>query len=163
MSNTWTAPNGRVWERGPNEGEVLTSNDSGTNTFKLGATGLSLVRIKGNWQPTNDFWNDAVPEAVSALWPKPPRTAASFLEAGLGHMEDRAATYDKPQGERSMANCVAAFNRLSGHNLTEQDGWRFMAVLKLTRSFQGAFRADNYEDLAAYAALAGECGAAEGK
>ena len=31
-----------------------------------------------------------------------------------------------------------------------------MALLKIARANQGAFRADNYEDLVAYAALAGE-------
>ena len=29
-------------------------------------------------------------------------TAANILTAALGHMRDRAATYDKPEGERSM-------------------------------------------------------------
>jgi hypothetical protein len=31
-----------------------------------------------------------------------------------------------------------------------------MCILKLVRTSQGAFRADNYEDLAAYAGLMGE-------
>lgn len=41
--------------------------------------------------------------------------AADVLKAALGHMEDRAATYDKPEGERSMPATVAAFNALTGH------------------------------------------------
>lgn len=83
-----------------------------------------------------------------------------MLLKALGHMEDRAATYDKPEGERSMGKTVAAFNAITGQALTEEQGWLFMGLLKMVRSQQGAFRADNYEDLAAYAALQGECAAA---
>lgn len=83
--------------------------------------------------------------------------ASAFLKKGLGHMEDRAVTYDKEGGERSMGKTVAAFNVITGSNLTEEEGWLFMEILKQARSMQGAFKADNYEDLAAYAALRGEC------
>lgn len=83
-------------------------------------------------------------------------TAADILKAALGHMEDRAATYDKPEGERSMPATVEAFNALTGHQLTAEQGWLFMTVLKLCRTQQGGFRADNYEDGSAYFALMGE-------
>src|SRR5690554_824771 len=86
--------------------------------------------------------------------------APEFLKAGLGHMEDRAATYDKPQGERSMGMTVALLNVLLAEKLreplSEEDGWNFMELLKLVRSKQGEFKADNYEDRSAYAGLAGE-------
>ena len=88
-------------------------------------------------------------------------TAASMLTAALGHMEDRAKTYDAPGGERSMGKTVAAFNVITGHNLTEEQGWLFMEILKQVRSQQGDYRADSYEDLVAYAALRGECAARE--
>lgn len=84
------------------------------------------------------------------------KRAPDFLHAALGHMQDRAATYDKPEGERSMGAAVAAFNAATGHTLTETQGWIFMVFLKAIRSQQGAFRADNFEDMAAYAGLAGE-------
>lgn len=83
-------------------------------------------------------------------------TAAEFLKKGLQHMQDRAATYDKPQGERSMGKTVAAFNIITDLNLTEEQGWLFMGLLKQVRSQQGNYRADNYEDGAAYFALQGE-------
>lgn len=86
--------------------------------------------------------------------------AVQLLAAAVNHMRDRARTYDSPMGERSMAKTVAAFNALTGHALTEEQGWLFMGVLKMARTQQGAFRSDNYEDLAAYAALQGECAAA---
>lgn len=88
-----------------------------------------------------------------------PHTAPWFLERGLDHMQDRAATYDKPQGERSMAATVEAFRAITGISMTEEEGWLFMGVLKDVRSQQGVFRADNYEDRAAYAGLQGEAAA----
>ena len=88
-------------------------------------------------------------------------TAASMLTAALGHMEDRAKTYDAPGGERSMGKTVAAFNIITGLGLTEEQGWLFMEILKQVRSQQGNYRADNYEDMVAYAALRGECAARE--
>ena len=87
--------------------------------------------------------------------------AHQILEAGICHMKDRAATYDKPAGERSMGATVDAFRAITGHNLTEEQGWLFMGLLKMVRSQQGGFRADNYEDLAAYAGLQGEAAWAE--
>lgn len=87
--------------------------------------------------------------------------AHQILEAGLVHMKDRSATYDKPAGERSMGATVDAFRAVTGHDLTEEQGWLFMALLKAVRSQQGAFRADSYEDGAAYFALAGEAAHAE--
>lgn len=82
--------------------------------------------------------------------------APDILKAAAGHMQDRAATYDKPEGERSMSATVGAFKCITGHALTEEQGWLFMEVLKAVRSQQGGYRADSYEDGAAYAALAGE-------
>ena len=86
-----------------------------------------------------------------------PKTAGDFLGAALGHLEDRAATYDSPQGERSMGRTVEAFNAITGHKLSEEQGYLFMVLLKAVRSQQGAFKSDNYEDLIAYGALQGEC------
>lgn len=86
-------------------------------------------------------------------------TAADFLEAGLQHMRNRAVTYDKPNGERSMGKTIAAFNIITGHKCTEEEGWMLLGLLKKVRSVQGEYRADNYEDAAAYAALQGEAAA----
>lgn len=82
--------------------------------------------------------------------------AHDFLRAAADHMNDRAKTYDKPEGERSMGATVEAFNAITGHALTEEQGWLFQEILKQVRSQQGAYRADNYEDAVAYAALRGE-------
>jgi hypothetical protein len=84
---------------------------------------------------------------------------ADVLEAAAAHMQDRAATYDSNAGERSMEKTVNMFNTLvGGPAMTTEQGWMFMAILKIVRSQQGEFKLDNYEDLAAYAALAAEAG-----
>lgn len=84
------------------------------------------------------------------------KTAPEFLKAARQHMEDRAKTYDKPQGERSMEATVKAFFAVTGVEMTTEQGWLFMAILKMVRSQQGHLKLDNYEDGAAYMALAGE-------
>jgi len=101
-------------------------------------------------------WADKYEEEVKELDSNNNVTAASILEAGLGHMKDRAVTYDNPQGERSMGKTVDMFNILYGLELTEEQGWAFMELLKLVRTSQGEFKLDNFEDLAAYAGLMGE-------
>lgn len=90
-------------------------------------------------------------------------SAIELLEKAAGHLKDRAATYDKPEGERSIGATVAAFNAVTGDGLmnTGERGWLFMAILKMVRSQQGNYRADNYEDLTAYSALMGEAACEE--
>ena len=85
--------------------------------------------------------------------------AQHFLEAAKGHLGARAITYDKPTGERSMERTISVFAALTDIQLTEEQGWLFMEALKQVRSLQGKFKADNYEDLAGYAALRGETAA----
>ena len=83
--------------------------------------------------------------------------APDILAKAESHMRDRAATYDKPEGERSMARAVAAFNAIHGTDLTVAQGWHFMAVLKQVRLFtRPGYDADSLEDLTAYCALLGE-------
>ena len=75
---------------------------------------------------------------------------ATITERGV--QRDAAAS-----GERSMAKTVAAFNGLTGRDLTEKEGWFFMTVLKMARSMNGKSpRRDDFVDGAAYFALAGE-------
>ena len=90
---------------------------------------------------------------------EPIMTASDFLGAALNHLGDRASTYDNPTGERSMGRTVEAFNAITGHKLTEEQGYLFMCLLKQVRSQQGKYKSDSYEDGAAYFALMGECAA----
>lgn len=84
--------------------------------------------------------------------------ASDILTNAAGHLLDRAVTYDNSAGERSISKAVEAFNAITGDGLinTEERGWMFMSLLKKVRSQQGEYKADNYEDDVAYAALTGE-------
>ena len=87
--------------------------------------------------------------------------ATQLLRTSADTIDNRAAGRDVEQ-ERSMARTVAIFKAATGVELTELEGWKFMQALKMARSFAG-FNIDDYIDGAAYAALAGECAAREGK
>lgn len=83
--------------------------------------------------------------------------APDLLAKALAHMTDRAATYDKPEGERSMGRAVQAFNAITGRDLSEPEGWLLLQVLKDVRLFQRVgYHADSAEDCIAYAALKAE-------
>lgn len=84
-------------------------------------------------------------------------TATKLLCNAADIMEQRGKQYDNPAGERSMAKTVAAFNAVTGRDLTEAEGWLMMAVLKMVRDRQRALaHKDSCEDLIAYASLYGE-------
>lgn len=95
-------------------------------------------------------------DEIEITQPQASIAAPEFLEAAAGHMRQRAEQRDSPGGERSMAKTVAAFNELYNHHISEEEGWMFMALLKASRASHGIFVKDDYEDGAAYFALAGE-------
>lgn len=83
-----------------------------------------------------------------------------ILDDAAKTLRDRGVEYDGKGyqgGERSMAQTVEIFKAITGVQLTELDGWRFLLALKLARSTTGKPKRDSYVDLAGYAALAGEC------
>lgn len=82
--------------------------------------------------------------------------AHEVLQTGVNHMKDRETKYDQDSGERSMKKTVEMFNTLTGSDLSEEQGWKFMVCLKLVRSEYGNFQLDDYEDMAAYCGLAAE-------
>lgn len=84
--------------------------------------------------------------------------APDILRQSAQHMMDRATTYDKPEGERSMAKTVQAFNAITGRGITTAEGWLMMAVLKQVRALQnpGKPHVDSLEDAPAYLALMAE-------
>lgn len=93
------------------------------------------------------------------------KTANQILADAEHEMADRAASRDAGEGERSMARAVDAFNAIYGDAIqqrgymTELEGWEFMSLLKKVRGAQGEYRADDYTDDVAYAALAAEAAA----
>lgn len=82
--------------------------------------------------------------------------AVNLLTIAKEAIGDRANERDQPNGERSMRRCVESFNAMFGKDLTEEQGWHFMALLKMARAAGGKKRIDDYIDGAAYFALAGE-------
>ena len=73
------------------------------------------------------------------------------------YVKHSAPEYDKPEGERSMAQTVAIFNLHHGLGMTEAQGWHFMQILKDVRLFQNpGYHQDSAEDCIAYAALKAE-------
>lgn len=86
-----------------------------------------------------------------------PLSALEILASAPRHIKDRAVTYDKPDGERSMGKTVAMFNACHGTNITEEQGWHFMELVKHVRFFTAKqYHADSMEDGINYAALRGE-------
>jgi hypothetical protein len=56
-----------------------------------------------------------------------------------------------------MGKAVTAFNAITGHTLSESEGWLLLQVLKDVRLFtREAYHADSAEDCIAYAALKAE-------
>lgn len=83
--------------------------------------------------------------------------AHEFLGKAQALMLERGKQYDKPEGERSMATTVIAFNAITGQSLTEAEGWLLLQILKDVRQWQNpAYHADSAEDGVAYSALKAE-------
>lgn len=93
---------------------------------------------------------------VSRTQPTTISQVTEILDTAVREIGGRATLYDQPDGEESMPKVVALFNRLYDENLTVEQGWMFMVLLKSVRSSNGNFKMDNYVDLAAYAAFAGK-------
>ncbi len=85
-------------------------------------------------------------------------SAPEFLAQAGAIMQQRAAQYDQPGGERSMGRTIEAFNIITGRELTEAEGWLMMQLLKDVRQWQtpGVFHRDSAEDGVAYSALKAE-------
>jgi hypothetical protein len=88
--------------------------------------------------------------------------ATDLLSKAAALMVERGKQYDQPEGERSMGRTVAAFNAITGQDLTEAEGWLLLQVLKDVRLWQRpGYHPDSAEDCIAYAALKAEAKALE--
>ncbi len=86
-----------------------------------------------------------------------PTKAPELLGKAAALMHERGKTYDAPEGERSMGKTVAAFNAITGRDLTESEGWLLMGILKDVRAAtRKEPHRDSLEDRIAYAALMAE-------
>ena len=81
--------------------------------------------------------------------------ASEILREVANLIKSRAVDRDVDQ-ERSMAVTVELFFKLTGIQVSEYNGWLFMACLKLSRNRvgTGVFNRDHLMDAMAYLALA---------
>lgn len=101
-------------------------------------------------------------DMVELVEDEKPMKAIDFLERAMKLQEERGKEYDAEQNqERSMGKTVVAFNAITGHNLSESEGWLLLQLLKDTRQWaKKSYHADSAEDCVAYAALKAEALAA---
>ena len=103
----------------------------------------------------------ALVDDINQILASPAQDAPYFLRCAGQEMKLRQSSYDAPEGERSMAATVEMFAALTGIELTETQGWKFMVLLKMVRAEYNGYRKDDYIDGAAYFALSGESAAKE--
>lgn len=84
--------------------------------------------------------------------------STEFLQAAIDTQAERGKQYDSPEGERSMGRTVAAFNAITGRDLTEAEGWLLLQLLKDVRQWQNPnnYHHDSALDGVAYASLKAE-------
>lgn len=89
---------------------------------------------------------------------KQPSTAPDLLQQAAQLLAERGQQYDKSGNERSAAKIVAAFNTITGRDLTPGEGWLFLTLLKAVRFYSNTEtpHRDSLEDMIAYAALHAE-------
>lgn len=87
-----------------------------------------------------------------------PSTASDLLKQAEQLLTERGKQYDKSGQERSSAKIVAAFNTITGRDLTPGEGWLFLMLLKAVRFYSNTEtpHRDSLEDLISYAALHAE-------
>jgi len=88
-----------------------------------------------------------------------PKTSVEYLNRAVEVQTERAKEYNQSVegGERSMTDIVAAFNALTGHKVTETEGWMFLQILKMKRLMTGRrHHEDSALDNVSYAALVAE-------
>ena len=89
---------------------------------------------------------------------KQPSTAPDLLAQAAKLLAERGQQYDKSGNERSAAKIVAAFNIITGRDLTPGEGWLFQILLKSVRFYSNTEtpHRDSLEDMIAYTALHAE-------
>ena len=118
----------------------------------LGHNVLSLVGGDGKVYMTDDLIFIA-PEPEVEI--KPLISSEDFLLSAIENQKQKAAIRDTSK-ERSMEKIVKAFNIIYDKDLTTQQGWEFMCLLKQVRAAQGDYHEDDHIDKVSYASLAAE-------
>lgn len=84
-------------------------------------------------------------------------TSQTFLERAVAVQNERAKEYEQEGGERSVEQIVGAFNAITRHKLSEEDGWLFLVLLKAVRAWNtDEYHDDSALDFVSYASLVAE-------
>lgn len=155
-SELWLNESGKLLAHTTHEHDLVEliseTNEPQEIRFEPGDAGTLAIEMLTDlgWVFTEGVWVQEQPLPVK-------QTAPGLLSKAAKIMSDRAATYDQPDGERNMGKTVAAFNIITGRDLTESEGWLLMQVLKDVRDRQRVQpHVDSLEDCVAYAALKAE-------
>lgn len=82
------------------------------------------------------------------------KDADYFLNKAVEILKERGKERDMEK-ERSMARIVSVYNVLTDQQMSVEDGWKFMAILKLVR-IQIKPHEDGFLDVLGYISLWGE-------
>lgn len=111
------------------------------------------------YRPTQPLLNANDKHLKQCFTPvKQPSGAPDLLTQASHLLTERGKQYDKSGDERSSAKIVAAFNAVTGRDLTAGEGWLFLMMLKAVRFYSNTEtpHRDSLEDLIAYSALHAE-------
>lgn len=84
-------------------------------------------------------------------------TAPYILQSALDALNQRAAIRDQPSGERSAERAAKILSAWTGREWNEAEVWQCLVAVKMSRSEQGNFHADDFVDSAGYFSLLAEC------
>lgn len=83
-------------------------------------------------------------------------SAEDFMEKAASTLVARGREYDGVWGERSGGRIAAAFNAITGRDLSSAEVYLLLLVLKQVRQFNGKYHRDSAVDAISYAALMAE-------
>ena len=129
----------------------------------LDRVGTPIEVILASAKSVQEEWDDDEILYISAIkQPKP--TRVQTLETAISLTGgDRNRTYGPPIN--NLTDCAELWNAYirakqratDKRELDAEDVAWMMVLVKMTRSFQAGYHADNYTDATAYSAIAGEC------
>lgn len=125
------------------------------DNYPLGSACGRYYRDNGIWFNTDKPRDLDLIEEVLDSTPAA-ASASDFLQEARDSISEHGKQYDPSSSDRSMSKTVAAFNVITGQNLTEAEGWLFMSVLKTVSQFQNNPHLDSSQDGVVYAALLAE-------
>lgn len=84
-------------------------------------------------------------------------SSLDFIREVESVQSERSREYEQEGGERSVEQIVKAFNSITRKNLTEEEGWLFLTLLKMVRAWNTSeYHHDSALDMVSYASLTAE-------